>query len=824
MALITHTIPNLTNGVSQQPKTVRLDNQCEEQINASCRITDGLGKRNSLVFDRAYNWNSSPTTLLDANLRIHHVKYTDPLGYKLTKYITVDGDSGRIDTYYGGFTNSYLLGATKQDIKFLSNDKDTYILNKKKVCSVQRQEIFPYVLYQKDEAIWHRHQGSLVVVKNGYFGTTYGVNISLVDLSGTIVASVGATHVTPASSSAAVDVLQTSSIANSLKLSLQTAIIGNATMSGKIDPNIYRANNCLQVKFSNLAFGDTQATSYKIVVTAESTTASEAIVAMNGETNDILNLPKNTPVFIYDSIEKGRTGYTMRVGTFGEEETAYYLRYSETLRGWYETTQPSSYNDVLINAPLKLTLNPTTGSFTLSQINIAGRKAGDSVSNPDPSFINESINDMFVFGNRLGFISTNTIVLSKIDDFESFYKTTTASTLASDRVDISVDVTEGSNSKLNFAVPFESSIMLFGERAQFLLQTTAGFDITKTSLKTSTEYSTSTLCPPINLGSTLYFPVTRSLYSGLYDMSRKDGTGITAEEATHHIPTYIKGNVIEMGYSSTENMLFVRTDAEPRTIYVQNRYVRQTVLEQNAWHKWTVSNDIISIIAAGSELWVTMLAPNGNTMIVNKMDLSIDKNVPSASPTIDFTPTLDNRRFFAAGSGPINTDSFFPYYVPYLQAFDLLIAVDNKGTIYEGLTAINVALATEDLWVGYPVNFYYKFSEQVPASNDGERRTVYQYGRLTLRSMRISYSSTGKFEIKVVPTARPAYTTYFTGITLGTLEALMGKVPITTGVFKFPVNGRSSEVIITIESNNPYPCSFSTCEWQGTFTNNSGRM
>lgn len=824
MALLTHTIPNLINGVSQQPKTVRLDNQCEEQINASCRITDGLGKRNALIYDKAYSWGSSPTTLLDAKIRIHHVKYTDPSGNKLTKIITVDGDSGRIDVNGAVFTNAYLLGASKQDIKFLSNGNDTYILNKRKVCSVQRQTILPYVLSEKDEAVWHRHQGSLVVVKNGYFGTTYGVNISLVDLAGNIVASVGANHVTPASSSATVDVLQTSSIAQDLKTKLQTAIWGNAIMTGKIDPTIYRANNCFQIRFSPLAFGDTFATSYKIVVTAESTTATEAIVAMNGQTDDVLNLPKSVPVFVYDSLEKGRTGYTMRIGTFGEEETAYYLRYSESLRGWYETTQPSSYTDVFINAPLKLTLDPTTGSVTLVQAPVDGRKAGDSVSNADPSFTGESINDMFVFGNRLGFISTNTIVLSKIDDFSSFYKTSTASTLASDRVDISVDVTEGSNSKLNFAVPFESSIMLFGERAQFLLQTTSGFDVTKTSLKTSTEYSTSTLCPPINLGSTIYFPVTRSSYSGLYDMSRKDGVGITAEEATHHIPTYIKGNVVEMTYSSTENMLFVRTDTEPRTIYVQNRYVRQTVLEQNAWHKWTVSDDIVSIIVAGSELWVTMLAPNGITLIVNKMDLSIDKLVPSTALTIDFTPILDNRRFFSAGSGPIITDDVFPYYVPYLKAFSLLIAVDNRGTVYEGLVDINTALATEDLWVGYPVNFYYKFSEQVPAVNEGDRRTVYQYGRLTLRSMRISYSNSGKFEVLIEPTARTPYTNYFTGVTLGEIEALMGKITITDGVFKFPVNSRSTEVTITIQSNNPYPCSFSTCEWQGTFTNNSGRM
>lgn len=829
MALITHTIPNLTNGVSQQPKTVRLDNQCEEQVNATCRITDGLGKRGSLEYVSGVRF-SSPSTLTDANTKSHQLTHKIS-GVTTVSNIVVDGLSGRVNAGYAQFTNIYLLGATKENTKLLTDANKVYILNKTIKTSLQASSNTDIILKStgtgfstKSQEVHLRYQGSLVTVKNGYFGTTYGVTLELLDLAGAIVASVGVMHVTPSSSSAAVDVLQTSTIAQDLRAKLQTAIAGNATMVGKIDPTVYRENNCIQVKFSHDSFENTSADLYKINVRATSSTASEAILAINGTTDDAINLPKAAPTFIYEDLERGRTGYTVKIGTYGEEEAAYYLRYSDTLQGWFETRPPSGTTDVVnpIKLPLVLEVDES-GTWTLTQLTLDKRKTGDDISNPQPSFADQTINDLFIFNNRLGFLSTNKISLSKIDDYASFYKTSNASVLQSDRVDISADVTEASNSKLNYAIPFESAIMLFGERAQFKLQTTAGFDVTKTTLRTSTEYTMSDKCPPLNLGSSIYFPVTRDAYSGLYDLSRKDGVGITAEEATHHIATYIKGVITEMTYSSTENMLFVRTAEEKRTIYIQNRYVRQTVLEQNAWHKWTVSNDILSIIVSGPYLYISMIDTDGFTIINNRIDLSLKRLVPTASTTIDFVPTLDNRKLFTQGSTITWDNIFVGYFVGLSQITDL-VGVNDRGQVFKGWVAINAALVGEPLWVGFPVNFLYQFSEQVPAANDGERRTVYQYGRLTLRSMRLSYKNTGKFEVKIVPTARVAYTTYFTGITLGTIEALMGKIPITTGVFKFPVNGRSSEVIITIESNNPYPCSFSTCEWQGVFTNNSGRM
>ena len=45
MALVSSSIPNLANGVSQQAPSVRLNSQAEEQVNAFSSIISGLRKR-----------------------------------------------------------------------------------------------------------------------------------------------------------------------------------------------------------------------------------------------------------------------------------------------------------------------------------------------------------------------------------------------------------------------------------------------------------------------------------------------------------------------------------------------------------------------------------------------------------------------------------------------------------------------------------------------------------------------------------------------------------------------------------------------------------
>jgi hypothetical protein len=827
MALVTHTIQNLMNGVSQQPPTIRLSSQCKEQINATCRVSDGLSKRLAVelkAVNTVYEDDSAQYLEFDdADCRFHTVADVDPAtGEDRVYQLIVHGPTGAMAVQFikGEFVSSepylflglfpYLQGAKKENLRFLTNGKKTYVLNKNKIVDWKSGDEPSGTEFAQNQ------QGALGYVAQGFFGTTYSLKVNVYNTNNdTIPYSTSTFTYTTNSSSATTDLtgLQTSVIANGatgLGKLLEDYVADTGNTWFNTNTEVVRDKNWFQIKFKTASPFPSD---YQLRMEVSATTASTAIYGFNGICSDPVKLPVTGP-----------EGYTMRIDADPtSSEDQYYLVYQERVNGWVEGVKKGKQG-IFDEDTLPLIVDMDFG--TVETLLINSRTVGDDEVAPHPSFLKQRLNDMFIFNNRLGFLSQNNLIMSKIDDFQTFYRSSVASNLASDRVDLTAAVPSTRYSNLNSAVPFETALMLFGDSAQYLLNTNVGFDVTKTSLQTSNEYDADTKAQPLNIGSSIYFNVKRGEYSGVFDLSRKDGIGLTAEEATHHVPTYIKGQVIEMAYSSIENMVFVRTLEDPNTIYVQNRFVRQTVLEQNAWHKWTTSNPILHMQVVGSHLYLTLKedVPDATKLLYCTIDIATKRIEPTTDLEIEFIPHLDLLRKLPVGS-EINSEFFGDndtYYPP--SVIDDLVGININGGQVQGLAAINLALEDEELWVGVPYKFQYTFSEQVPSQQEDRGKLVYQYGRLILRSMKISYSNTGRFDIKVKPTGRPQSTTSFSGLILGAISSVLGKINISTGVFKFPVNARSNEVDISIESTYPYPCTFNTCEWNGTFTNQAGRM
>lgn len=814
MALVTFTIPNLTNGVSQQPVTVRLPNQGQEQINSNCRVTDGLSKRNGLQLIKVDQlqdpYTLEPISITDNDFAVHTIKGQDVNGVDIVAQIMVRVSTGGVWVIFleGPTTGIYELGeqpylvaSKKLAIKFLTNGDATYILNKEHVTANLS------VIETSEKDI--RLQGSLVYVQQGFFGTQYKITAKLYNNDGTLDSQVVASYSTPDSTTTNLTSLQTSSIRTNLQSALSAALTASVDLI-KTYTELEGDNNWLNVRLKpNLGY---EATHY-LEVEVFSSTARTAIYGYNGTALDVANLPNSAP-----------DGYTVRMEVGGEElDDDYYLKFQANTSGWIETVRLGLTRN-LDNQTMPMVLKGIFSEYfdyELDHMPISPRLVGDTISNPDPSFVGSKISDMFIFNNRLGFTSRNHVIMSRIDDYTMFYKTTNAVNLASDRVDLTASVPTTRYSDINHAVPFDKELIMFGDAAQYSLSANVGFDARTASLSTLTEYESDKNVPPLNIGSSIYFPIIRGNYTAIFDLARRSDVGLRAEEITQHIPVYIKGNILEMVHSATENMVFVRTDAEPNIIYVQNRFVRDTTLQQNAWHKWVLPNAVLGITIINSELIVTMFSNDNKYVIRSKIDISLSLITQDDSVNINFTPFLDLIKQLPIGStiGDASTDYFV---LP--EHSDVVVGINSRGFKFVGTVNINEALITESLWIGVPFLFSYTFSEQVPAMYNTDGKTAMQYAKLGIQSMKLAYVNSGKFNIEVKPTGRPENMSYFSGTFLGSPLAILGRVNINSGVFKFPVHSRAEAVTITILSNEPYPVTFNTCELQGKLINNSGRM
>ena len=78
MPLINTSLPNLIQGVSQQPDAKRFSGQCDEQVNFMSSVVDGLTKRNGTRFVKKL---FGTDTAISADSFIHFVNRSETERY-----------------------------------------------------------------------------------------------------------------------------------------------------------------------------------------------------------------------------------------------------------------------------------------------------------------------------------------------------------------------------------------------------------------------------------------------------------------------------------------------------------------------------------------------------------------------------------------------------------------------------------------------------------------------------------------------------------------------------------------------------------------------
>lgn len=146
MPLINQSVPNLIQGVSQQPDAVRFEGQCEDQVNAISSIVDGLSKRQSTEIianlnheinenDIVHFIDRSETeqyviTLSNGKLRGYNIARNPPNSNRVCRFTNNLIGSTSSTTELDITSISYLNGLNKNNSKLLTVADNTFIVNK----------------------------------------------------------------------------------------------------------------------------------------------------------------------------------------------------------------------------------------------------------------------------------------------------------------------------------------------------------------------------------------------------------------------------------------------------------------------------------------------------------------------------------------------------------------------------------------------------------------------------------------------------------------------------------------------------------------------
>lgn len=471
---------------------------------------------------------------------------------------------------------------------------------------------------------------------------------------------------------------------------------------------------------------------------------------------------------------------------------------------WKESVKPGTRLGLQSHTMPHVLVN-IDDTFHFKEAAWSERSVGDENLAPDPIFVGRPLHNMFLFRNRLGFLSDDTLSMSAAGDFMCLYPETVITLMASDPIFLASGHSEVT--QLLYSLPYQESLLVFAEQAQFVL---SGGDILSgetAELKVATNYRMTRDVSPVNSGRTIFYASgmgeqtdIREYYADA-NLGLKDATNITS-----HVPNYIVGNAAKIECSTKEDLLAVLPkNKNLNRLYMYKYYWNGDEKLQAAWFTFELpKGEIKDILFTDSRLYLLVMYEG--ELVLECMDFSIAPYVRD-EPNITY---IDRQITLTDGvyKSGITTWDNLPYSLsPYKTESLCIVDTDTHESIpftRNGET-ISVAgdLREKNLAFGVRYNAAYTFSQQYARnSNTGEVATY--IGKLIYRNWNFIYGESHAFSVDVKHRGGQHYRYHCRNN-----EAK-------TGMFQVPIRGASSDVEITVENDTHLPCSIVSVEWEAT--------
>lgn len=772
-------IPNMVNGISQQPPTLRLTSQGEKQLNAVSSLVEGLRKRPpsehlSKISDSTFTGAWTHTINRDLMER-----------YLVT---IVSGDLKVFDLATGNEQTvafpdgkGYLTGS---DFEAVTIADYTILVNKSVTCAMSG---VPDAT-RDPEAIVH--------VKKSAYGAYFEI-----ELDDVLVAS-------KTSSDTDVTDIQTTKTAADLYIELVTNAPGFT---------VSRRGNALYIKKNDGS---------DFTVDVSDSFGGDGLILVKDKVGVFKDLPK-----------EGIHGFTVEVA--GTEENSFdnwWVTYDDDAGGstghWKETVQPGLDNNFDASTmPMQL-VRESNGDFTLSEIEWTPRVAGDEGTAPPSTMIGTNINNVFFYRNRLGFLADENVIMSKTGGFFNFWPETVTTLLDTDRIDVAN--THSKVSILKHFAAFDEEAIVWSDQTQFVLTSDGPLTPKTVEVKPTTEFESNPDVAPVLSGQNIFFATKKGGWTGIreYFIDSSIGTKDSAE-VTSHTPQYIPAEVRALvGSSSSDVVCVLGGDGNSNKIWVYAYYWAGQDKLQSSWSNWEFdpADDILSISIIEGVMYMVISRSDGT--YVEKLNFA---NAATSEVDLDFLIHLDRKVTLSSGVYDVGTDTT-TWTLPYEEAgtMRVILSGDFPGQVGDNLTITrptNTTIATSgdysvgNVYVGVEYDFEYEFSEQVIKDDVvGGGSAAVTEGRIQIYKWRLIYANTGYFEARVTPSYRDTYVYPFTGRVLGSGNNIIGQVSLESGKFTFPVQAGAHQVKVGVYSNSHLPCAFQSAEWEGLFKAKTKRV
>lgn len=827
--VVSQSIPNFLNGISQQTPTQRGINQAEEQVNLQNNIVDGLSKRPAFEYiDTIDATNVYPNTVKFWSIqRDKENQFVVILYNGGVKVYDLDGNEKTVTVASG---SSYLTTTNpKTDFKLVNIADYTFIANKSKtvladttLSTAKIEEFYINVVtsnYGREYAVTVRHPNMSYDVKAS-LQMPSGSNLNhdavfrdTAHIADILFRGTSSTHFDSSSDA-------------SFKLTREDTGATLSTTQG-LGTSSEVTNYFTMSQYPGVIRGiSTNGNSNYTVLTADGS-GNTGMYSIRDEISDFTKLPYHAST---DSIIKV-------TGDEGDTLSDYYVKF-ETDGVWKETIGQGVSLGLDNSTMPHALINNNDGTFTFQEIDYDDRNAGDGITNSNPSFVGNKINNLLFYKNRLGILARDNLILSENAGFFNFFSKTVTQVLDTDAIDIAASGSEVNT--LFDSVAFNESLLLFSEKAQYKLGS-VGETISPTSavLNEVSAFEFDANVKPVSAGKYAYFAQARNNNTAIREYYADDDT-LTNDglDITVSVQNLIPSNAYQLISNTTEDTLIALasdtadtqltpyttgtpiTSTNGGTMFIYKYFFDKGEKVQTAWSKWTFTNAKI-LGGMSFESFVYLLVVEGTDTKLVKIDLRNLRN-----GTIGFNVYLDLRTS-VTGTYDANTN-LTTFTSPY-GAKTGLIAVDGvNGNNYAVTNTAGATYTLEgnhtNLIIGIPYESKYRMSPQYVRESSGRGLVAITSGRYQIRNISLNYETSGYFQVEVTPNGRDTSYSFMNGYVIGTATSKVGVPAISSGTIKVPVSCRNTDFTLDIKSSSHLPMYIASAEVEGYYHNRSTRI
>ncbi len=789
MALVSRTIPNLVQGVSQQPEVLRLNSQAGEQINGFSSVVEGLKKRPPTEYIAKLSSSSLGNAFIHTINRDLNERYIVVVSNGSIAVYDINGVSKTVVNQTNA-TNYLSSSNPKSDFVCMTVADYTFILNKNTTTAMGTATSPAKV----EQAVYS--------VLQGVTSTKYSVTID------------GTTY----------NFTSSNTNSESIRDGLKSAV---GSISGITLANIGNSS------FSIIKSSGT------LTVTASDGYGNDASQVVKDKVQNFSDLPvpavNNQVVQVTGDADSGFDDY--------------YVKFIEADNLWQETVAPNTKTTLNNTTMPHILIRTADGNFRFTQVDgstytISGtdydvpawgtRICGDVDSVPNPTFVGRKLNDIFFHRNRLGFLADENVIMSRSGEFYEFFPETITQVLDTSPIDVASTHTKVSI--LRHAISFDEELLLFSDQTQFVLSGGATLTAENISINVTTEFETDKTIKPVGAGSNVYFGFNKGSFTGIRELFIASDTDTKqADDITANVPKYIPANVFKLTSATNENIIVALSSDEDNALYVYQYYVSERRRLQSAWSKYifgTASTDtILNVDFIENELFIINERSDG--VYLEKINVSPALTDTNESYLTHLDRKLNNTQITESyNSGTNLTTITLPFAIQNTMKVVGRSGASNKAgqeiaTVSQPLggTSIIVSgdITAQNFFIGEQYEFKFQFSQQFiqVADTQGSRISVKE-GRLQIRNWNVSFNDTGFFTTEVKPVGRDVSTTTYTGTITGT--GLLGTVNLEDGDYTFAVQSENDKLTVTIKNDSHLPSNFINASWQGYYVTASTRV